>query len=142
MASQRNAQKLKIVYLVRDLRPGGVPSFAGPILRKLSKMGHQVMIYNLGLVDEVADIVRDLPIISGGRPDGDGYRGHATSFRRWKNFVAQEKPDVLQSHVGLPDIHAAFTRLPQGVKIRAALAPRLFPAQPLFGYLFENCVSP
>jgi len=105
--------------------------------------GHDVVVYSLGLENEIAwNHMEGVRIVSGGRPDGSGYQGHIAAFQKWREFVSSYAPDILQSHVGLPDIYAAFTPVPQGsVKIRAALAPQLFPAQPIFGFFFERGVA-
>jgi len=136
--------KLKIILLVRDLRPGGVPSTVGPIGKEFLKHGHDVVIYNLGLASEViVNEMDDLHVISAGRPDKSGYRGHLSIFWKWIRFVKEYSPDVIQSHVGLPDIYLALSPVPKKtIKIRAALAPNLFPAQPLFGFFFERFISP
>jgi len=135
---------MKILLLVRDLRPGGVPSLVGPLAREFTKAGHEVTIYNQGLPSEIAEgVMQGVRIVSGGRADKGGYRGHLEAFRRWKKFVHEYDPDVLQSHVGLPDIYASVTKVDhKTVKVRAALAPQLFPHQPYFGWFFERLITP
>ncbi|OFZ82149.1 MAG: hypothetical protein A2583_07490 [Bdellovibrionales bacterium RIFOXYD1_FULL_53_11] len=138
------SKPLKILLSVRDLHPGGVPSLIGPLARGFIKAGLDVVVYNLGRDDEVACPVMDgITIVSGNRINRGGYLGHPMAFRRWIKFVKEFEPDILQSHVGLPDIYASVTPVKAGaIKVRAALAPNLFPMQPYFGWVFERTVTP
>ena len=65
----------KITLLVRDLRAGGVLSLVSPLARQFLAQGHEVVIYNLGRSDEIAQGYLDgITIVSGERGDGGGYR--------------------------------------------------------------------